>query len=279
MSSDSGNSFKKSDSVLLITGAINGIQPSASAYLLSDPVERLAQYLHSIEFAIDHYQIIEKIVFCENTNYSHDYLPLIERAIKKGKELEVLIYEGNRLLIQKRGKGFGEGEIIEYALKNSALLRDCQIFYKLSGRLMIGNFDQVVATKSEDNGFLLHPKNIYLTKIDYIETFFFKVNKEFYNSKLLDAYKNVDESNFCYIEHLLYERLKKKQIRAFKYPLQIIGNSGTSGKPYLNSINALRLEKICCAIGAHNIQKNLIERILTYIFAAMIGLRSRLRNA
>ena len=264
--------------VLLLTGAINVLHHKVPFTTITDLEERLSQYLYSIEYSIDHYHSIYNIVFCENSNYAYDYASLIEKAKKKGKKLEVLAFEGNYPIIQKKGKGYGEGEIIEYALKNSMLLKNCQSFYKLTGRLTIKNLDQIAVSTQAENVFIWHHKEIYQIKTDYVETFFYKVNKEFYTKELLDAYKEVDEINHLNMEHLFYERLKKQNIRSFKYPLQVIGNSGTSGKLYLDTRKAVLMEQICCIIGVHHLQKNATERTLTHFLAWLIKTRKKFRQ-
>lgn len=272
MNLNSGSS-NNAEPVLLLTGAIDVHQPNVPFTTLSNSDDRLSQYLYSIRYAIDHYNLVKKIVFCENTKYNHNYSSLIERAKLKGKVLEVLSFQGNYQAIQQKGKGYGEGEAIEYALQNSSLLSNCRLFYKLTGRLVIENLDLIVATSRVGNRFILHPKEIYQRERDHVETYFFKVCPEFYTTKLLGAYKEVDEINNLYIEHLFFERLKGLNIKAFKYPLKIIGNSGTSGKPYLETINAIRLERICCMIGAHHLRKNPFEKFLTALIAFLLNLR------
>lgn len=87
MSLNSGSSVKNEETVLLLTGAINVLQLKMPFLTISNLEERLSQYLFSIGYAIDNYYSIKNIVFCENTNYAHDYTSLIEKAKKKGKEL------------------------------------------------------------------------------------------------------------------------------------------------------------------------------------------------
>lgn len=259
--------------VLLLTGAIAIPKPQVPYTAISRLEERLSQYLYSIDFAIDHYHSVTKIVFCENTAYAYDFSSQIAHALRCGKDLEILSFKGNDDLIQQRGKGYGEGEAIEYALNNSNLLKNCRSFYKLTGRLVIGNLDKIAASTTDENAFTWHPKEIYRRATDHVETYFFKVNRDFYTSRLLNAYREVDEVNQYFIEHIFYERLKNLNIRAFKHPLNIIGNSGTSGKPYLESRNAVILERICCTIGAHHLHKNAIEKILVSLFAQTIKIR------
>lgn len=262
----------------MLTGAIAVNHPGAAHWAISGTEERLSQYLSSLNFAIDHYHLITKIVFCENTGYTHDYTSLIMKAHEKGKELEVLTFQGNRQAITQKGKGYGEGETIEYAINHSNLLKDCSLFYKLTGRLVVENMDQLVAATKDENAFIWHPKAIYQTKANHIETYFFKTGKIFYKERLQNVYKEVDENNFQYIEHLFYEKLKLLNIRSFKYPLQISGNSGTSGKPYLESPNAVLLEKLCCFTGAHHLQKNRFEQVSTYLLAQSLWCRKRVKK-
>ena len=101
---------------------------------LTDVSERLKQYIECIEFYLCKTSI-NKIVFCENSNYKFDSRALYELAKKNNKLLEILQFNGNYSQIVDRGKGYGEGEIIEYALQNSKLFLQSKYFVKVTGRL------------------------------------------------------------------------------------------------------------------------------------------------
>ena len=256
--------------VLLITGAIAIKGSNVPSTLIVDVDVRLSQYLDSIDYAISHYETISEIVFCENTNFIFNYKPLQEKALKYGKKLEIVSFNGDYLNIQKKGKGYGEGEIIRYALNNSEILLKCDFFYKLTGRLIVKNMDKIVFTTNSDNSFIYHPKTIYKIPKDHIETFFYKVNKKLYLEHLADAYEQVEESIFQYLEHIFYKRLSSHGIRSFRYAPLLSGFSGTSGESYDLGTKTEILERINYFIGVPNLKKTISERLLTRMLSYLI---------
>jgi len=263
--------------VLLLTGAIDIEGRNVPSTTIVDINERLLQYIYSIDYAISNYRTISEIVFCENTNFTYDYSILKEKALRNGKKLEIISFTGDYSNIQLKGKGFGEGEIIKYALKNSGILRNCDVFFKLTGRLIVKNMDEIVASTLSENGFIYHPKMIYQIPKDHIETFFYKVNKALYTKYLINAHQEVDESRFQYLEHIFFEQLSLLEIRSFKVVPLISGFSGTSGNPYELGTKEMILEKINYFIGVHNLKKTVTERILTRLLSSLYKIRRLLK--
>ncbi len=256
--------------VLLLTGAIDIGSFNVPSTTIIDVNERLSQYIASIDYAIEHYKSISEIVFCENTDYIFDYSSLKEKALKNDKKLEVISFKGDYSSIQRLGKGYGEGEIIEYALKKSELIRQCDVFYKLTGRLVVKNMDKIVAATQSFNSFIYYPKSIYKIPKDHIETYFYKVDKNLYVKYLIDAHRDIDETQFRYLEHLFYERLSKIDLQSFKLVPLISGFSGTSGNSYEPKMKDLILEKINYLIGVHNLKKTKFERVMTSILSLLL---------
>ena len=263
--------------VLLLTGAIDIREFDVPSTTIVSIDERLSQYLYSIDYAIANYKTISEIVFCENTDYKHDYSNLKEKALINNKKLEIISFKGDYAKIQQKGKGFGEGEIIEHALNKSELLQRSDVFFKLTGRLIVKNMDKVVAATQSDNSFIYHPKTIYKIPKDHIETFFFKVNKNLYIKHLINACQFVEESRFQYLEHIFYERLSALDLHSFKITPLISGFSGTSGEPYESGTKATILEKINCFIGVHNLKKTIIQRITTQMLSCLIKMSRSLK--
>jgi len=263
--------------VLLLTGAIDIKEFNIPSTTITDINERLSQYLNSIDFAITHYQLITDIVFCENTGFIFDYAPLKEKALANGKNLEIISFKGDYTLIEKKGKGFGEGEIIKYALNTSKILAEYSAFFKLTGRLIVKNMDRIVATTKSENSFIYHPKTIYRMPVDHIETFFYKVDKTIYIENLIDAFEEVDESCYRYLEHIFYERLFNFNLLSFKIAPQISGISGTSGDSYLSGAKATVLEKINYFIGVHNLKKTIPEKGLTVLLSYLLKITRMLK--
>jgi len=256
--------------VLLITGAIDIRELNVPLTKIVDVNERLLQYTVSIEYAISHYKSISEIVFCENTDFIYDYALLIKKAADNGKNLEILSFKGDYLNIQQKGKGFGEGEIIRYALNKSELLRQCDCFYKLTGRLIVKNMDKILAATSQKSCFIYYPKTIYKISKDHIETYFYKAEKSLYINNLTDAYQEVDEPHFQYLEHVFYERLSKTGLRSFNTLPLISGFSGTSGDSYEPVTKYRLMENINYFMGVHNLQQTITEKVMTRIFSSLL---------
>ena len=123
--------------ILLLTGCIN---PNGMAFTaLSNLEERKSQYINAIRYYLSNTNF--QIVFCENsgTNIS----PLFQRGIDSGR-MEYLTFNGNQ--DKERGKGYGECEIIEYALKQSKLISSShdRRIAKITGRLIVRNITSII---------------------------------------------------------------------------------------------------------------------------------------
>ena len=240
---------KEQKNTLLITGAIDISNFAVPFVKIIDLEERLQQYLDSLEHAINHYSEVDSIVFCENTNYKHDYSDLQEKAKKRGKELEILTFQGDYETLQKKGKGYGEGEIIKYALNHSAILAKSDCFYKLTGRVVVENMNQIMRSTTAENAFIfspLHERNTY----KYVRTLFYKVSTSFYKQTLIDAYLDVDDFRNMYLEHVFFDRLRDSSTTSFRIYPKFIGISASDGKTsYALSRKELRRNKLFAKFG------------------------------
>lgn len=250
--------------VLLITASIEIGKTRDVA--IRDRLERQRQYLQGLVAWIT-LTDIPTIVFCENTNSSYDFTQIIEFARARNKTLEVLVFGGNQKA-QTRGKGYGEGEIVAYAMKNSHYLSRSQSFYKITGRLFVQNFEQVHQVNDHlPNVFkspafsppldpfasLVRPEaSSWLGKVravlrylyvffgrgrgrgphDYqkhTSTVFYKCSVPFFKKNLLNSYQRVNEPKSYVLEHVIYEDLVGKNLSQFLVQPEIVGRSGSTG--------------------------------------------------
>ncbi len=244
--------------VLIITGCISP-NLHQQFLVLKDENERLKQYISSILFYIEE-SPLKKIVFCENSNYKYSGIGELEKiAENSGKQFEWLSFQGDFERVKTDGKGYGEGEIIEYALNNSKMMQQCISFAKVTGRLKIRNInDFFVKIKTNRNYF---NRDIYGGR--GVDTRFYICNKDFFNTHLLTAYREliVDGRMFS-IENVYYKILKKigcfSSLRS--YP-DFQGVSGGNGINYSEmSIPLRRFYSVLCRIGLFN-------SVYTLIFA------------
>lgn len=232
--------------ILLLTSAID-CNKDCPYLSLKDHKERLFQTLCClIEWAqLPH---ISHIILCDNTNIDYDFRPIEEYLKKHGIIFELLTFQGDFSKVQKYGKGYGEGEIIKYALANSKYLReDDASFYKVTSRLFVNNFSIIQKHLTDvPNAFPPSKEKcyIYLAKkikrklfgqtkhCKSIQTQFYKCNVSFYKQYLLHAFEDVRDHEGLYMEHVFFGALCRKNVFILK-PLPIYtGVSGTSGKIY-----------------------------------------------
>ena len=196
--------------------------------VLSDKLERLNQYLENIRNLILK-TAFDYIIFCENSRYQHDYSDLTLLAEQHGKELEILSFMGSNEKIKAKGKSYGEGEILNYAIDNSAYLKDnSAAFYKLTGRIFVDNVNDILAGSRHDNLFIR-----WDLKKNEVDTRFFKTQVGFFKANLYHLLDSFDEKNGLSIEEVYFNALKgNPDIYSFSsYPI-IKGICASLGRPY-----------------------------------------------
>ena len=210
-----------SKTCLLITGCIT---PNSDVPLLAlkDMDNRRKQYLESIIFFLTKSNL-SKIVFCDNSNSPKDD-KIYEIAKKKGKDFEWLSFMGNSEEVINKGKGYGEGEIIKYAISNSSIIKNCETIIKVTGRLIVKNLNTCLFYFSNKYSYFDFHK-------DFVETKCYFIRKDVYEAKLLSVQYEVDDKNGYYLEHAMYDNLRKdRSIRQIPIYLNIIGQSGSTGE-------------------------------------------------
>ncbi len=212
--------------IILLTGCIN---PQGMAFTtLSDQEERKAQYINAIQYYLSNTSF--KIVFSENSGT--DISNLFQDSIKSGR-MEYLTFHGN--LDKKRGKGYGECEIIEYALKNSKLIYSSkeQRIAKITGRLIIKNIKGILRW----HNLLFSKQTVFCTinsDLSFTDSRFIVAPISFYEI-FLNSKELIDDSIGYYFEHALCDTLKREKFYSyspFLYKPCIEGISGSTGEIY-----------------------------------------------
>lgn len=195
---------------------------------LNNIEERKEQYVN----AIRHYLTATSfpVVFTENSDTDisslfHDFI--------YSERLECLTFQGNQ--DKEKGKGYGECEIIQYALSHSKYISSCDDvrIAKITGRLIIPNISQVVNLHQ-----LFSSKRTTFCMINSDFTFpdsrIILAHKAFY-ATFLGYQERVDDSKGYFFEHALCDIIKENcefPFSPFFIQPQIIGMSGSTGKLY-----------------------------------------------
>lgn len=220
----------ENDTVIFLTACID--PQGMYKTVLTDAKLRLSQYKAALEYYLSNTTI--KIIFVDNSGY--DFSIEYEHAIRSGR-LEYLTFDGNRYE-RKRGKGYGEASIIQYALNNSLFLSTHNYIIKITGRLIIKNITHIIeefSQKSKITGNLIMC-DINL-KLNIAETRLFICNKCFLNTFFLPNVEMINDENGVYFEHAIALAIKtyiqhKHKHAMFSEPINIYGISGTTGYNY-----------------------------------------------
>lgn len=208
--------------------------PNVYQLKLTNKNERIRQYKECLRYYIN-CSYIHKIVLCDNSNVHREIFEQeIQLAKMKKKELEVMAFQGDTDEVLKLGKGYGEGEIVSYALKNSSLLAGDNYFIKLTGRLIFLNIDQIVRKLDISNGTVYINNSIGTNCID---SRIYGMPIEKYEAIFMDAYKNVDDKKGKYLEKVLFDRILEYKLSTRNFPKysRIKGIAGSSGYIYVDT--------------------------------------------
>ena len=119
---------------LLLTSSVVAHDPSVA---LSDTQTRKLLTIRSINEWLRVDPSIA-IVICDGSNY--DFAPEITLLFPQAK-IECLHFENTQVEVEKYGRGFGEGEIIRFALAHSKFIQEAQCFAKCTAKLWVENFE------------------------------------------------------------------------------------------------------------------------------------------
>ena len=195
---------------------------------LKDSKIRKQQYLLSIEFFIKESNI-DKIVFCDSSNAKEESY-LTNLAKKYNKNFEWISFVGNNSLVNKFGKGYGEGEIIEYALRNSILLKKSDYILKITGRMIVKNIDLIIKTSCKYDFYcypiLFNNQNVFLSTKMYI------ISKKLYEEYFLNKYNLVRDMENIYLENIFAKTVLDNNLKTkvFRIDPDFVGYSGTTGE-------------------------------------------------
>lgn len=216
---------------LLMTSAV---YPSAGYVSLDCPNERIDYTLESIRNWFARYPNIS-IVLCDGSGYDFTDLLIVNFP---GHKIECLVFKNNADLVRSKGKGYGEGEIVNFALANSKIILNNNSFIKVTSKLWAEKIPSSIIHNPPDFianvGFYGKPG--FLNFGLYVDTRVYFVQKNFYINNLFHAHVNVLDADGRYLERVFADALisHSKAILFFgSYrPFNIFGISGSTSDRY-----------------------------------------------
>jgi len=172
-----------------------------------------------------------KIVICDGSNF--DFTQIIHTTFP-AQQIECLFFNNSSELVARYGKGYGEGEIINYALQKSSFMKNADFFVKCTSKLWVDNFFECL--KYWNGTFLCDCYFSYMKRQKHmifksVDTSFYIVNKDFYIDHFSSAYLNVREAQRHWLEHCFRDIIIAKELKHFMLPVAPIvkGVSGSQG--------------------------------------------------
>ena len=238
----------------IITGTIRA-PLQMSQLTLRDENERFRQYEESVRFFLNS-GAFSKVIFCENSNYGTEKLAhLTNVAENNGVELELLSFQGDTEKICIHGKGYGEGEIMEYVFSHSRIISAETYFVKITGRLKVDNIRNIVIRMNRRRTYFNIPnrtrRDIYDTRIYAMPV---RVFKEFF----MRGYDQVMDDEGMILEKLYTRILLRNNIKVANFPRypRITGTSGSGGLTYSYTEWKCRIKDVLSQINFYRVKKS-----------------------
>ena len=191
--------------LLFLTGCIN--PNNITHTLLLDSDIRYKQYVEAIFFYLKETDL--PILFVENSG-----VDISKEFNFNNNRIEILTFYGN-VFERHLGKGFGEMEIIEYALKRSKKIKHSDFIFKITGRYKILNINSLI-----NQYYQLKPQIQVLVdlrkSLSFSDSRFWGAEKDFF--KRLIEYKDlVNDSRGFFFEHALSKLVLQQIIEGRNY--------------------------------------------------------------
>jgi hypothetical protein len=188
-----------------------------------------------------------RIVVCDGSNY--DFSPAVRHEFP-GALIECLYFQNDQQLVREFGRGYGEGEIVKYAINNSKFIDQFNCFAKCSAKLWVTNF---LKCADDWNGFARFKavfssvfSPFYNTSYEYVDTRFYIVSLRYYRMHLENAHHAIDIGIGYGLEQCFHDVLVAQKLNhyLFNLPPIICGVGGGTGISYNNSRLRIIKEKI-----------------------------------
>lgn len=218
---------------------------------LTNTSDRLAHALESV----DHWLALHpriKLVLCDGSDF--DFAAPIAQS-HPDADVECISFANDQEAVLEHGRGFGEGEIVRYAINHSRLIIEAGAFAKCTSKLWVSNYEDCMA---EWNGRFLC-KGVFddvfnpfrKTSLSYIDTRFYASSLEFYRQHFENAHLHIDVKAGKGLEDCFTDIVKRQKMQSIllSEPPVIDGVGGGIGKYYKNPYKRRVKEKIRAKIA------------------------------
>lgn len=217
---------------------------------LKDTQERIRLTLESIREWLKVDPTL-RLVVCDGSNY--DFSTIVEEQFPEAA-IECLHFENQQDLVKVHGRGYGEGEIVRYALAHSRFIAEAGCFAKCTSKLWVANFARCAADWHGGLRFKAVFLNVFSpwrkTRLAYIDTRFYIASTQSYLRYFESAHHNIQSTQGHGLEECFRDIFLLHDFRnaLFRVPPVICGVGGGTGVYYRNSPRRLLKEEIRLAL-------------------------------
>jgi hypothetical protein len=214
----------------------SSVVPADADVKLVEPEQRLFHTIESIAQWLRFSNFVQ-LVICDGSGF--DFTDVLKQKFPDA-DIECLAFQNDKEQVARRGKGYGEGEIVKFAIENSERIRESGFFAKCTGKLWVENFE---ACWSEWNGRFLgkaHFDNVFslrATRLSYFDTRFYLADVAFYQQYFSHVHLDVGGAKGLSLEDCFKTVVVGNQMKNFLFrtPPLICGVGGGSGRYYKNN--------------------------------------------
>ena len=176
----------------------------------------------------------KKICICDSTGHEVLNKDDISTLEKLGVDIEQLKFKISNDDVITHGKGYAEGLIIDYSIKNSSIISQNPFFFKCTGKYFCRNYQTIFKLITENNLksviWRLFDRSFVGLDMSVVDTRFFFTNKNFFKNYLSEVY--LEKVNIS-IERRILNALNENLKPSYLIKPQIFGISGGNGNPTL----------------------------------------------
>jgi hypothetical protein len=219
---------------LLLTSSVI---PTDLSGKLNDPIARVRHTVESISEWLRINPTIQ-IVICDGSGF--DFTDTVKSNFPLAN-IECIFFDNDAEQVKKHGKGYGEGEIIHYAIEHSKLMNKSEVFIKCTAKLWVANFDQCLLQLNNQFMCSAYFANVFSYKktiLKFIDTRFYISRKDFYLKHFSAAHTQLGNTVGRSIEDAFLDVIKHEKMKHifFRTPPVICGVGGGSGKHYKSGV-------------------------------------------
>ncbi len=136
--------------------------------------------------------------------------------------------------LRLKGKGYGEGKLIEFALDHSSILKETEQFFKCTGKVYCRNFhaiEQMIDSSQLRNIFWGHFSDLHALQA-WADMRFFYTSKDFCRQHILPAYAQANDSAGVAAEFFCLRAITQNLSPIYSLRPLLSGFAGSTGKQY-----------------------------------------------